>query len=97
MKCIETQKNHRLEETFAGRLKLMPENRKIEIIGLPITQIKILTLNKQLTRLSVLLAQIKAGINSYKLKNEIRQMLLYLLYQHNKFTKKLYNNLINSI
>ena len=74
----------------------MPENRKIEIIGLPITQIKILTLNKQLTRLSVLLAQIKAGINSYKLKNEIRQ-ILYLLYQHNKFTKKLYNNLINSI
>ena len=97
MKCIETQKIHRLEETFAGRLKLMPENRKIEIIGLPITQIKILTLNKQLTRLSVLLAQIKAGINSYKLKNEIRQILLYLLYQHNKFTKKLYNNLINSI
>ena len=87
-----------MEETFAGRVKLMPQNRKIEIIGLPITQIKILTLNKQLTRLSVLLAQIKAGINSYKLKNEIRQiLLLYLLYQHNKFTKELYNNSINSI
>ena len=92
MKCIETQKNHHLEETFAGRVKLMPQNRKIEIIGLPITQIKILTLNKQLTRLSVLLAQIKAGINSYKLKNEIRQiLLLYLLYQHNKFTKEQFN------
>ena len=30
---------------------------------------------------------LKAGNNSYKLKNEIRQ-ILYLLYQHNKITKK---------
>ena len=49
--------------------------------------IKILTPNKLLSRLPVLLAQIKAGNNSYKLKNEIRQ-ILYLLYQHNKITKK---------
>ena len=47
--------------------------------------IKILTPNKLLSRLPVLLAQIKAGNNSYKLKNEIRQ-ILYLLYQHNKIT-----------
>ena len=46
-----------------------------------------LTLNKLLTRLQILLAQIKAGNNSYKLKNEIRQ-ILYLLYQHNKSLKK---------
>ena len=49
--------------------------------------LKILTPNKLLTRLPILLAQIKAGNNSYKLKNEIRQ-ILYLLYQHNKITKK---------
>ena len=48
--------------------------------------LKILTSNKLLTRLPILLAQIKAGNNSYKLKNEIRQ-ILYLLYQHNKITK----------
>ena len=30
-----------------------------------------LTPNKMLTRLTILLAQIKAGNNSYKLKNEI--------------------------
>ena len=30
------------------------------------------------------------------LKNEIRQRL-YLLYQHNKITKKVYNNLIKSL
>ena len=55
--------------------------------------LKILTANKLLTRLPVLLAQIKAGNNSFKIKNEIRQ-ILYLLYQHNKITKKVYNNLI---
>ena len=48
--------------------------------------LKILTSNKLLTRLPILLAQIKAGNNSCKLKNEIRQ-ILSLLYQHNKITK----------
>ena len=57
---------------------------------------KILPLNKLLTRRSKFLAEIKAGNNSYKLKNEIRQ-ILYLLYQHNKITKKVYNNLIKSL
>ena len=41
----------------------------------------------------ILLAQTKAGNNSKKLKNEIKQ-ILYLLYQRNKITKKVYNNLI---
>ena len=53
--------------------------------------LKILTPNKLLTTLPILLAKIKAGNNSYKLKNEIRQ-ILYLLYQHNKITKKVCNN-----
>ena len=34
--------------------------------------LKILTLNKLLTRLPILVAQTKAGNNSNKLKNEIR-------------------------
>ena len=55
--------------------------------------LKILTSNKLLIRLPILLAQMKARNNSYKLKNEIRQ-ILYSLYQHNKITKKVYNNLI---
>ena len=49
--------------------------------------IKIFNPNKLLTRLSILLAQIKAGNNSYKLEIEIRQTL-QRLYQHNKITKK---------
>ena len=48
--------------------------------------LKISTPNKLLNRLPILLAQIKAGNNSCKLKNEIRQ-ILSLLYQHNKITK----------
>ena len=35
----------------------------------------VLTPNNLLTRFPILLAQIKAGNNSYKLKNEIRQIL----------------------
>ena len=49
--------------------------------------LKILTPNKLLTRLSILLAQIKARNNSYIIKNGIRQVL-YLLYHYNKITKK---------
>ena len=59
-------------------------------------ELKILTLNKSLTRLSLLVAQIKARNNSIKLKNEIRQ-ILYLLCQHNKITKKVYNNSVKSL
>ena len=51
--------------------------------------LKILTSNKLLSRLPILLAQIKAGNNSYKLKSGIR--IIYFLYQHNKITKKSYN------
>ena len=45
------------------------------------------------TRFAIFLAQIKAENNSNKLKNKVRK-ILYLLYQHNKITKKLYNNSI---
>ena len=45
-------------------------------------EFKILTSNKRLTRLPVLLAEIKTGNNTKKLKNEVRQ--IYPLYQHNK-------------
>ena len=58
--------------------------------------LKIITPNKLLTRLPILLALIKAGSNSYKFKNEVRQML-YLLYSHNKITRKVYKNLIKSL
>ena len=49
-----------------------------------------------LSRLPITLAQLNAGNNSEKLKNEIRQ-LLYSLYRSKKLTKNVYNNLINAI
>ena len=55
--------------------------------------IKKLASKKLLPRLPILLAQMKARNNSNNLKYEIRKML-YLLYQHNKITKKVHNNLI---
>ena len=57
---------------------------------------KILTPNQMLSRLPITLAQLKAGNNSEKLKNEIRQ-LLYSLYRSENMTKQVYNNLLNYI
>ena len=58
--------------------------------------LKILTPNQMLSRLPITLAQLKAGNNSEKLKNEIRQ-LLYSLYRSKKLKKQLYKSLINII
>ena len=58
--------------------------------------LKILTPNQMLSRLTISLAQLKAGNNPEKLKNEIRQ-ILYSLYRSRKLTKQIYKNLINII
>ena len=58
--------------------------------------LKILTPKQMLSRLPITLAQLKAGNNSEKLKNEIRQ-LLYSLYRSKKLTKQLYKSLIDII
>ena len=58
--------------------------------------LKILTNKQMLNRLPILLAQIQAGNNSKKLKNEIRQ-ILYSLYRSKVLTKTVDNNLIKSI
>ena len=49
-----------------------------------------------LSRLPISLAQLEAGNNSEKLKNEIRQ-LLYSLYRSENVTKQVYNNLMRPI
>ena len=58
--------------------------------------LKILTPKPMLQRLPVALAQVKAGNTSENLLNEIRQ-IIYSLYQAEEITKKVYNNIINSI
>ena len=58
--------------------------------------LKILTPSQMLSRLPISLVQLKAGNNSEKLKNEIRQ-LLYSLYRSKKLTKQLYKSLVDII
>ena len=58
--------------------------------------LKILTPDEMLSRLPITLAHLKAGNNSEKLKNEIRQ-LLYSLYRSKKLTKQLYKSLVDII
>ena len=58
--------------------------------------LKILTPNQMPSRLPISLAQLKAGNNSEKLKNEIRQ-ILYSLYTSKKLTKQLSKSLIDII
>ena len=58
--------------------------------------LKILTNKQMLNRLPILLAQIEAGNNSIKLKNEARP-ILYSLYRSKVLTKIVYNNSIKSI
>ena len=60
------------------------------------TELKILIPKQMLQRLSIALAEIKAGNNSKSLLNEIRQ-IVYSLYQPKEITKKVYNNIIKSI
>ena len=58
--------------------------------------IKILTPNQMLNRLPIALAQLQAGNNSNKLKNEIRQ-LLYSLYRSKNMTEQIYKSLVGII
>ena len=72
--------------------KILQFNKQNQLGG----GLKILTPDQMLSRLSITLAQLKAGNNSQKLITKIRQ-LLYSLYRSKKLTKTIYNNLINTI
>ena len=56
--------------------------------------LKILTPNQMLSRLPISLAELKAGNNSEKLKNEIR-LLLYSLYRSKNLTKQIYKSFVD--
>ena len=59
-------------------------------------RLKTKTPDQMLSRLLITLAQLKAGNNSEKIKNKIKQ-LSYSLYRSTKLIKTIYNNLINTI
>ena len=58
--------------------------------------LKILTPKPMLQKLPIALAQEKADNISENLLNEIRQ-IIYSLYRAKEITKKVYNNIMNSI
>ena len=58
--------------------------------------LKILKPKKMLSRLPITLAQLKAGYNSEKVKNKVRQSL-YSWYRSKNLTKQLYKSLIDII
>ena len=58
--------------------------------------LKVLNKQQMFNHFPILLAQIQAGNNSIKLKNETRQ-ILYSLYRSKELTKTVYNKLIKSI
>ena len=60
------------------------------------SKLKTLSPKQMLKRLPIALAQVKEGNNSKNLLNEIRQ-IVYSLYQSKEITKKVQNNLIQSL
>ena len=60
------------------------------------TGLKILTPKQMLQRLPIALTQIKERNNLQSLLNDIRQ-IVYSLYQSKEITKKVYNNILQSI
>ena len=70
---LKTEENEKIIDIVERIFELNSENQ----LGLGL---KILTPNQMLSRLPISLARLKAGNNSEKLKNEIRQ-LLYSLYR----------------
>ena len=88
---IKTEKPDKILEIVKEILAFNKGIQKQQGSGL-----KILTPNQMLSRLPISLAQLKAGNNSEKLKNEIRQ-ILYSLYRSEKLTKQLYKSFVDII
>ena len=85
---ITGMKNQSLKNSINNK----NEKTKSEGQGL----LKMLTSKQMLSGLPITLAQLKAGNNSEKLINEIRQ-LLYSLHRSKTLTEKIYKHFINTI
>ena len=86
---LKTEENEKTIDIFERILEYNIENQ----LGLGP---KILTPNQMLSRLPIFLAQLNAGNDFEKLKNEIRQ-ILYSLLRSKKRTKQLYGSLFDII
>ena len=86
---LKTEENERIINIAERTLEINSKNQ----LGLGL---QVLIPKQMLSRLQSSLTQLKAGNNSEKLKNEIRQ-LLHSLYRSKKLTKQLYKSLIDII
>ena len=81
--------------TFKSKI-FLTKSKGSQILNTNHSKLKILTPKQMLKRLSIVLAQVKAGNNSENLLNGIRQ-IVYSFYQSKEITKKVYNNTVTSI
>ena len=94
-----------IKEMSENEIKIIKTDKMVDIIENIIEfnrqnqqeqGLKIFNPNQMLSRLPITLAQLKAGNNSEKRKNEIRQ-LLYSLNHSKKFSKAIFKHLISII
>ena len=88
----------RVNALYEGR-QLTPNVFRSRIFSVNTTQgrgLKILTLKQMHQRVPIALAHVKAGNACEELLTEIRQVI-YSLYQEKEITKKVYNNIMNSV
>ena len=90
---IIEQKKIRTRNNVVEIVELILKFNQLEQEGSPL---KILATNQMLSNLPISLAQLKAGNNSKKLENEIRQ-ILYSVYRSKKLTKNVYKCLVDII
>ena len=88
-KTFKIEENEKIIDIVERILELNSKNQ----LGLGLNN---LTPNQMLSRLPISLAQLNAGNNFEKLKNEIRQ-LWYSLYRSKKLTKDVYKSLVDII
>ena len=88
---IIEQKKIRTRNNVVEIVELILKFNQLEQEGSPL---KILATNQMLSSLPISLAQLKAGNNSKKLENEIRQ-ILYSVYRSKKLTKNVYKCLVD--
>ena len=89
----EKKKKNRNRNNIVEIVKLILKFNQLEQEG---TGLKILTPNQMLSRSPISLAQFKAGKNSEKRKNEIRQ-IVYSLCRSKTLTKNVYKSLVDII
>ena len=93
-KCLKMKKKLSNQMKYWKLIKkILDFNKEIQKQGVGL---KVLTPDQILRRLPISLAQLNAGNNSEKLKNEIRQ-LLNSLYRSKKLTKNIYKSLFDIV